>query len=183
MRSLVASAGVAAAIAGFGFTSGYAGGPGVYTPYSDEVCDGYNILPYAHPLERVSSASCYAKCEAGVTGACSKDGVLVSQDSATICLDAVECGKLCWSLDECQSYDSDGDVCYLNTWDCASVITSDGLTESDGFTLYAKQVPWQAECGGKMAVDVVGGDYGVDESYEPDPDDADVFIPRTGFSN
>jgi hypothetical protein len=130
MRGLVASAGVAAAIAGFGFTSGYADKQ-AWTEYDGKICDGYNILPYAHPNADVSSKSCYALCSAGVTAACA---IGATQDSAQICLGATECGNLCWSIDECQSYDSDAanSVCYMNTWDCASVITSDGLTDDAG---------------------------------------------------
>jgi hypothetical protein len=41
------------------------------------------------------------------------------------------------------------------------------LTDAAGYKMFAKQVPWQAECGGEISVDVVGGDYGVDLSYTP----------------
>jgi hypothetical protein len=178
MRGLVASAGVAAAIAGFGFTSGYADTE-AWTDYPGKVCDGYNIAPYAHPKLAVSSASCYAQCAAGNQAACA---VGATPDSATVCLGVTACGKLCWSLDECQSYDSkdDGSLCYLNTWDCAAVTTSGGLTTSAGYTMFAKQVPWQAECGGEMSVDVAGGDYGVDNSYVPSTTDPDVFTREDG---
>jgi hypothetical protein len=180
MRSLVASAGVAAAIAGFGFTSGYAKTE-AWTKSEDVVCDGYNIAPYAHPKPAVQEASCYAKCLADPVenaGACA---IGATQDSAQICLGVTACGNLCWSLDECQSYDSDGTTCYMNTWECASVITSGLLTVSPGFDLYAKQVPWQAECGGEMSVDVTGGDYGVDNSYVPSPSDPNVFSRTDGM--
>jgi hypothetical protein len=189
MRGLVALAGIAAAQAGFGFTSGYASEqkpwPGSWSAYVGEVCDGYNILPYAHPKKGVSEASCYAKCEAGDAGACTHDA---TQDSALICLPVEDCADLCWSLDECQSIDATGSLCYLNTWDCAPIITSDHLTPAAGYTLYAKQVPWQAECGGSMTADVVGGDYGVDSivngmpmDYVPSETDVDVFIRSDGL--
>jgi hypothetical protein len=143
MRGLVALAGAAAAIAGFGFTSGYADTE-AWTQTTGKVCDGYNIVPYSHPRDDVKAASCYAKCEAGDTASCA---VAATPDSATIFLGMAACGKLCWSLDECQSYDQSdgGNVCYLNTWDCAAVITSGLLTTSPGYSLYSKQVPWQAE--------------------------------------
>jgi hypothetical protein len=190
MRGLVASAGVAAAIAGFGFTSGYADTQ-AWTDYPGKVCDGYNILPYAHPDPDVSSASCYAKCAALATAKTAAEiaaanaacAIGATQDSAQMCLSLSDCGDLCWSLDECQSYDMDpaAGVCYLNTWDCASVITSGGLTTAAGYTLYAKQVPWQAECGGDMSVDVAGGDYGVDNSYTPSLTDPTVFTRKDGL--
>jgi hypothetical protein len=178
MRGLVALAGAAAAIAGFGFTSGYADTE-AWTQTTGKVCDGYNIVPYSHPRDDVKAASCYAKCEAGDTASCA---VAATPDSATICLGMAACGKLCWSLDECQSYDQSdgGNVCYLNTWDCAAVITSGLLTTSPGYSLYSKQVPWQAECGGEMSVDVTGGDYGVDSTFVPSKDDNDVFIRKDG---